>query len=120
MVHERVACCGLDCNGCPIRWATLEEDPNKRAKMRTAIAQFGREHYGVEMKAGDITDCDGCRAKTGRLFSGCATCKIRECAKQKKVESCAHCSEYACEKLQTFFVSDPGAKMHLEFIRSVV
>ena len=118
-LYERVAFCGLDCNGCPIRWATQEQDREMQKKMREAIVRFGREHYGMEMKPEDITDCDGCRAETGRLFSGCMSCAIRKCAKEKHIPSCAACGEYACEKLEKFFVSDPSAKMHLEFIRRV-
>ena len=28
---------------------------------------------------------------------------MRKCAKERKIENCAHCDEYACEKLSDFF-----------------
>lgn len=118
-LYERVAYCGLDCNGCPIRWATLEPNLGMQRKMREAIVRLGREHYGMEMEHEDITDCDGCRAEIGKRFSGCRNCAIRECAKGKRISSCAACGEYPCRRLEKFFVSDPTAKMHLEFIRNV-
>ncbi|MBM3120461.1 MAG: DUF3795 domain-containing protein, partial [Chloroflexi bacterium] len=37
-------------------------------------------------------------------------CKIRKCGKQKQVENCAYCHEYACEKLTKFFAMAPDAK----------
>jgi hypothetical protein len=117
-VHERVAFCGLSCDSCPVRWATMEEDRAKQGRMRTVIAQKAREQYGMELQPEDVTDCDGCRTENGRLFSGCQQCAIRECAKHKNLGSCAMCGDYACEKLQKFFSTDPEAKMRLEFIRA--
>ena len=119
MVHERAAYCGLLCEGCPIRWATFEEDPDRKAKMREAVVRLTRKLYGMEMKVEDVTDCDGCRTVTGRMFSACRQCAIRLCAMQKKIESCALCGEYVCEKLEKFFTTDPEAKSRLEFIRSI-
>jgi hypothetical protein len=119
-MNEMAAYCGLTCQGCPIYWATREDDPEKKRKMRVAIAQLGKEHYGVDMRPEEITDCDGCRSEDDRLYPGCKKCEIRTCAKQRKVETCAHCPDYACEKLQKAFVSEPSSKIKLEVIRSVV
>lgn len=119
-----IAYCGLMCDGCPIYWATREKDKGKKGKMRAAIAQLCSEHYGfeygLEYTSTDITDCDGCRTKGGRLFSGCRQCKIRKCAIQKGLKSCAYCSEYACDNLRKFFATDPSAKTRLEVIRSIL
>ena len=86
---ELVAYCGLTCQGCPIYWATRENDPVKKQKIRTAIARLGQEHYGVTMRPEEITDCDGCTLENGRLYSGCKQCEIRICARERKVETCA-------------------------------
>jgi hypothetical protein len=118
--HERVAYCGLMCDGCPIYWATQETDPEKQAKMRTAIARLGQEQYDLTFRPEDISDCDGCRTENGRLFSGCKTCEIRDCARERNLKTCAHCDDYACEKLRKMFATDPGAKTHLEVIRSIL
>jgi hypothetical protein len=85
--------------------------------MRVSIAQQCSELYGMTMKPEDITDCDGCRNNTGRLFSGCLNCEIRKCAGQKSIENCASCSDYACERLIKHFSLDPGAQTRLEEIR---
>jgi hypothetical protein len=95
-----IAYCGSPCNTCAIYLATKENNDEKKNKMRIEIAQQIKEHYGQDCKAEDVTDCDGCKAEGGRLFSGSEKCEIRKCAKGKGIENCAHCSEYACEKLK--------------------
>jgi len=72
------------------------------------------------MKPGEVNDCDGCRAITGRLFSGCMTCEVRKCASQKNIENCAYCNDYACERLMKFFETDYGAQTRLEEIRNQI
>jgi hypothetical protein len=117
-IPEQMAYCGLKCDGCPIYLATREADPEEQAKKRTQIAEFASEHYDMPLSPEDITDCDGCRTSSGRLFSGCRKCEIRKCARHGGCPTCAHCAEYPCDILQKFFLSDPGAKNCLDDIRS--
>ncbi len=114
-----IAYCGLACDTCPIHLATLEQDLSKRQTMRVAIAQMCREQYGMNVQLQDITDCDGCRSETGRLFSGCANCEIRSCAVNRKLTSCAFCPDYPCDKLLKHFETDPTAQARLEMFRTV-
>jgi hypothetical protein len=113
-----IAYCGLSCQSCPIHLATLEQDSSKQQTMRAEIARMCKEQYGMNVTIQDITDCDGCRAQTGRLFSGCAKCEIRACAIGKALTSCAYCSDYSCEKLLKHFQTDPTARTRLETMRS--
>jgi hypothetical protein len=115
-----IAYCGLICQGCPIHWATRQRNEEKKRKMRAGIAQQIKEQYGEELKPEDITDCDGCKTEGGRLFSGCKDCRIRNCARRKRLDNCAQCSEYACEELKNFFVTDPEARARLDVIRSTL
>ena len=112
-----IAYCGLSCDTCPIHLATLEPDPLLQQEMRISIARQCTEQYRMNLLAEDITDCDGCRANSVRLFSGCTNCLIRPCAISKQVINCAYCREYACDKLEAFFKQDPEAKRRLEEIR---
>ncbi|HEY4787708.1 MAG TPA: DUF3795 domain-containing protein [Bacteroidales bacterium] len=113
-----IAYCGLTCSTCPIYLATLEEDKAKQQTMRASIARLCTETYGMILQPGDINDCDGCIADTGRLFSGCAKCEIRECASQRSIMNCAYCEEYACARLTESFDHEPGARETLEKIRN--
>jgi len=119
-MDDGIAYCGLVCDGCAIYLATREKNEEKRCEMRAEIAQQINDLYKESLTAEDITDCDGCKTEGRRLFSVCSTCQIRKCARQKGFENCAHCSEYACEKLAELFVTDPEAKKRLDKIRSGV
>lgn len=112
-----IAYCGIKCDTCPIYLATLEEDNFRQKKMREEIAKQCSEHYNMNLNPQDINDCDGCLSETERLFSGCSTCKIRKCAKNKNTDSCAYCTDYACELLQELFSLDPEAKDRLDEMR---
>ena len=112
-----IAYCGLECETCPIHLATMEKNDSVKARMRIEIAEQLASIYKTTPKPGIITDCDGCKAIDGRLFTGCTDCEIRKCAILKKVTNCAYCSDYACDKLNRHFVIDPGAQARLEEIR---
>jgi hypothetical protein len=117
---EMIAYCGLNCATCQIYAATRETDPKKQRQMREDIVIAIKKYLGEEKRVEDITDCDGCKAQGGRLFSSCQKCQIRKCASQKGLENCAYCSEYACDKLSRFFDSEgqqAGAKKRLDTIK---
>jgi len=115
-----ISYCGLICETCSIYLATREQDEEKRYKMRVDIARQIKEHYGQECKPEDVNDCDGCKTEGGRLFSGCKNCHMRNCARQKGLENCAYCDEYACEKIEKFFATDPDARTRLDAIRGTL
>ena len=119
-MNEMISYCGLNCQTCQIYLATREKDPKKKHEMRIEIAQQIKKIYGQDCKAEDVTDCDGCKTENGRLFAGCKKCGIRKCARQNGIENCAHCDEYACEKLEEFFATEAHAhaKERLDEIRS--
>ena len=114
---ESVAYCGLACSTCPIYVATRQENREGQAMMRAEIVRLCHEHYGMNYALEDITDCDGCRTASGRLFSASTKCPIRKCAKQKGVETCAQCADYACDRLEAIFKTDPDAKKRLDEMR---
>ena len=113
-----ISYCGLNCQGCPIYFMTRETDEIKKEKMVFDIISVCKEKYGIEYSAADITDCDGCKSETGRIFKACANCKIRNCAIDKGIENCAYCEDYACDNLMELFKTDSSAKYRLDLIRS--
>lgn len=117
---ERVSYCGLTCQTCPIFLATRQEDKEERARMRAEIVKLCKDHYGINYKVEDITDCDGCHTEGERRFSASKNCPIRKCAREKELENCAYCTEYACGKLKAFFKTDPTAKTRLDAVRDSI
>lgn len=115
-----ISYCGLHCHTCPIHLATLEQDPSARHRMREDIARICFEQYAMKLSVEEVTDCDGCLTENGRLFTGCRSCSVRKCAVEKKVESCAFCSDYGCNTLTDFFQKDADARNRLEKMRAQV
>jgi len=108
-----IAYCGLVCNKCPAFIATRKNDEAGKRK----IAEAWSGQFGLEFKSKDI-NCDGCFSPSDRLSGFCLKiCEVRPCARAKKVKNCAHCDQYACEKLETFFARAPEAKNTLDKIR---
>jgi len=114
-----VAYCGLTCKSCPIYWASRITDKEIQKKMRTTIAQLCNQEFGTSYDYRDIIDCNGCRSKTGILFSGYSECDIRNCAQEKDMETCAQCPEYICEKLEKLYKTDSTGKTWLDIIKSI-
>ena len=117
-MKENLAYCGLACHSCAIYLATREQDEEKRYKMRVDIAQEIKKRYGQETRPEEVGDCDGCKAETASIY--CTSCEIRTCAKEKDIQNCAHCNDYACDKLQGFFTKDPQARERLDAIKSAL
>jgi RecJ-like exonuclease len=108
-----VAYCGIICSDCPTFKATRMDDDAERRR----VAKQWTKQYDKEFKMEDI-NCDGCLTEGLRVFSYCNVCEIRKCAKERKVENCAYCGDYACEKLSKLFDEFGPAKEVLDEIRA--
>ncbi len=86
---EMIAYCGLNCVTCRIYLATREKNPEKQKEMRGQIARYIQERIDPKTRLEDITDCDGCTVKGGKLFSGCRKCEVRKCSMGKGIKNCA-------------------------------
>jgi hypothetical protein len=105
--------CGLDCGTCSARIATEKNDDALRKK---TAAEWSKA-YSSDIKPADV-NCSGCTTADGVHFSYCeSACKIRKCARPRKVSTCAACPDYACDKLQDFFKMAPQAKETLDALR---
>ena len=114
--------CGLTCSECPVFKATQRDDDEGRAEVlqrqREKWAKIYTKQYGREYKPEDI-NCDGCPSVSPRIFWYCKECKIRTCAREKNLESCAYCEDYPCEPLSRLFEkSRVPARETLEKLRS--
>ena len=108
-----IAKCGLDCQACPAYIATQNNDLEAKKKI---AAEWSSPQYSL--KAEEIF-CDGCGAG-GRLLSFCHACDILQCASARNVANCAHCADYACDKLKKVWDGLGGgdAKTNLDAIRA--
>jgi hypothetical protein len=108
-----VAYCGLVCTDCPAYVATQADD---RAALEQVAAQWRQEFNAPDITAASIL-CDGCLGVEGRHCSHCFECDIRACGLDHSVANCAHCADYACDKLEGFFGAAPDARATLNEVR---
>ena len=107
-----IAYCGLVCTDCPAYIATQADD---REALERVAAQWREEFNAPEITVAWVI-CDGCL--TGERQCGhCAECEIRACGVAREVINCAHCADYVCETLESFFGLVPDALAVLEGIR---
>ncbi len=108
-----MAYCGLNCKECPAYLATQNDSDDERMK----VAKMWGKLFKMEFKVEDI-NCDGCKSD-GRLFGHCNMCSVRLCGKEKEIETCGHCDDYGCDKLNGILkmLSGSPAKDNLEKIR---
>ena len=110
---QMTAYCGLNCTECPTYLATQKDDD----KLRDKVAKQWSKQFKVQFKPSDM-NCDGCKTENGRLFGFCKACEVRQCSREKGVETCAHCEDYGCETITKFFEWVPAAKEQLDAIRA--
>ena len=87
-MKKLIAYCGLDCEKCDARTATLNNDNALREK----VANLWSEMNGVEITA-EMINCEGCRADGLKTPFCDSLCTIRQCALGKAYETCGNCSE---------------------------
>jgi hypothetical protein len=109
-MSEMTAYCGLHCDECKAFRATQANDFELKKQMAERWSD-----KDVKFKPEDI-DCRGCKSD---VISGWCRklCKVRPCASEKKVITCAHCDQYRCDKLKEFLKNEPVAAGNLEKIR---
>jgi hypothetical protein len=98
MADDRmIGYCGYNCHLCAAR----SGDPAVRQKLVDGWRRiFGHQQYTAEN-----VKCAGCRSD-GEVAD--KQCRARPCAIERKVESCAVCDEFACDKVRNLLASREG------------
>ncbi len=64
-------------------------------------------------------NCLGCRREEDMI----ADCDLRQCCKEKSINSCAECAEFPCGRITSFYIEHPKhayARDNLEKIREQI
>ena len=77
-----IAYCGLDCEACEARLATVNNDNELRIK----VAEEWSKLNGVEITP-EMINCSGCRIPGVKTVYCDSLCLIRLCAREKQVET---------------------------------
>ena len=109
-MKEFIAYCGLDCESCEARRATINNDDALRRK----VAKEWSELNGVEITP-EMINCVGCRIDGVKTPYCESLCPIRQCALGRKIATCGACADMgACEKLGMITKNNPDALKNLK------
>ncbi len=115
-MKELIAFCGLDCENCEARKATIENNKELRVK----VAKEWSDLNGVEITP-EMINCLGCRASGVKTPFCDHLCPIRQCALKKKVNTCGNCEELdKCGKIKMITSSNKEALERLKASRTAV
>ena len=108
-MSEFIAYCGLNCETCEARLATVNNDNELRLKVSKEWSELNRVEITPEM-----INCVGCRV-SGVKFPYCESlCPIRQCAMGRKIETCGSCAEVkSCEKVGAIIGNNSEARDRL-------
>ena len=95
-MNKYLGYCGLDCEKCEARLATINNDDALRAK----VAKEWSEMNGTEITSAMI-NCVGCKIDGQRTYFCDVMCPIRKCAAEKGVENCGKCKDFSfCQTVE--------------------
>ena len=109
-MKDLIAICGLDCEACDARLATIHDDQALREK----TAKLWSELNHVTILPEHI-NCEGCRVNGKKSVYCDKLCEIRQCALKKGVETCGGCPEMeTCQTLAMIVSNNPDALRNLK------
>ena len=113
MASGNLGCCGMDCGACEARRATELRDNGTLARLAAAQEGSDEQPYVLPSRL----RCTGCLALGVKSVS-CQQCRIRLCAMENGVPSCAFCDEYPCELGDEVWEASPEYKHNLDALKS--
>ena len=109
-MKELIAYCGLDCELCEARLATVNDD----SALREKVAKEWSELNGVEITP-EMINCVGCRVDGVKTPYCDSLCPIRQCGLAKGFGTCGECAELeCCEKVGMITKNNPDAAANLK------
>ncbi len=104
-MKELIAYCGLDCENCDARKATVSDDGELRVKTAELWSKLNNAQIAPEM-----INCTGCRVEGAKTYYCDSLCPIRKCAMEKGYETCGSCPDMeSCDKLAAIIANNPHA-----------
>ena len=109
-MNNLIACCGLDCEKCDARIATITNDNALREK----TAALWTKLNGVTITP-EMMHCTGCRVEGAKTPFCDSLCPIHNCVREKKLETCADCAQMdGCLTLGRITANNPFALENLK------
>ena len=87
-MNPLIACCGLDCEACDARIATITNNDALREK----TAALWTKLNAVTITP-DMIRCTGCRVEGPKTPFCDKLCPVHNCVREKKLDTCADCAQ---------------------------
>lgn len=108
-MNELIAYCGLNCETCNARIATIQNDDELRRKTAKLWSEWNHADITPEM-----INCVGCRVDGVKTPYCEQLCPIRKCAQEKGYTTCGSCPELdRCEKVAMIIGNNEEARKNL-------
>ena len=108
-MKDYIAYCGLDCENCEARKATVADDN----ELRCQVADKWSALNGIEITP-QMINCEGCRISGAKTTFCDSLCPIRQCAMGRGYETCGDCAEIdECKKVRMVIGNNSEARANL-------
>lgn len=108
-MKKLIACCGLDCEKCDARVATVNDDNALRKKTAKLWSELNHAPITAEM-----IHCMGCRVDGVKSPFCDSMCKIRKCVAKQGFATCGDCPKLErCETAGVIVHNNAGAMNNL-------
>lgn len=109
-MQELIACCGLDCEKCDARIATIDNDDVLREKTARLWSDLNNAPITK-----DMINCMGCRADGVKTPYCGSLCEIRKCVLKRGFDTCGNCPELDdCQTVGVILANSPEALKNLK------
>ncbi len=89
---EILSRCGFRCDLCPAYNPNIKSFDDKKE-----VSEKWQKYFGFYLPPEKV-GCDGCINNDATLDT---ECQVRPCVNEKKLENCAYCEDFGCEKLKS-------------------
>lgn len=108
-----LGCCGLDCETCDARIATMTND----SALREKTAALWTKLNGVPITP-EMLHCTGCRTEGAKTLFCDKLCQVHNCVREKGFDTCADCARMdGCPTLGRIAANSPFVLKNLQQLR---
>ncbi len=110
---QLIGCCGLDCEACDARTATITND----SALREKTAALWTKLNGVTITP-EMINCTGCRIEGTKTPFCDKLCPVHNCVREKELDTCADCAQMdRCPTLGRIAANSPFVLENLKKLR---
>ena len=109
-MNKMIACCGINCETCEARIATIKNND----KMRVEVAKKWCEMNHTDQITPESINCTGCRVEGVKFYFCSHMCEVKKCVAAKGYETCGDCPDKnSCKKVGAIWENCAEAKENL-------